>query len=258
MKLKNLLILSIGAIASYANAQSTYPVSGVFEQVSIEGNGIRTTDIPQKVYKGHAGKYSLLAFTGNNNSIGLRAEEAPNPEDPFCQKIKVVTPDSFVLTWHNNSRGFYNYPANIWIDEEWTRVKNNPTVEAISDALTHHNAKGKLLGTWKLVSMQFPDQADKTEFQPPVGVYKIYGEKHCLMMQGSLYNIENAQRATLRNYQWNTDTEFTEAEALHKITFVSPDKFIVEYQNDKAGKGVETWIRVAVPEPMATLFSSFK
>lgn len=254
---KLLTILCAAFLACQANAQDVYPISGTFEQVAINCGNQRMTKIPQPVYKTHAGKYSMLVWVDKGTNLTWRMEEYPNSDDPFCQKIKDVTPESFVLTWYSAGQ-FWNFPARNWIDEEWKKVdSSNIEFQAISDALTHHNATGKLLGTWRLTAIRFPEKTGETVHMPK-GLFKVYGQKHCILLRGSLYNIENAQPAMLRDFMWKSQNEFVENGIEHKIAFINPNKIIVEYIDENMGKAIETWVRYSVPEPAASAFSAFK
>lgn len=256
------LLLLVSFFTSNTNAQNVYPVSGVYKQMSIEGNGCSITNMPESVYKLHDGKYALMFWLypfGNEKEtpMSFRVETVPNPEDPFCQKINVVNQDSLVLTWYNNYRGFQNFPSNIWIDEGWARVKDDANVRKLSDILTHHADNTKLRGAWKSVAIQVPGQ-NGDSLMISRHVYKIYGESGCFITTGSLYNIENAQQAGLRSVRWKSENEFIEAGVKHMITSYSPTKMSVCYPNQNKEMVVETFIRVDVPEPLATLFSNFK
>lgn len=262
--MKNYLFLFLAFLFSVgANAQNTYPVSGIYKQVSIEGNGCRITKTPESVYKLHAGQYALMFWVFPNNfsneqMMSYRVEMAPNPEDPFCQKVKVMNQDSLVLTWYNNYRGFYDFPSNIWVDEVWAKVKNDANVKKLSDVLTNHSVNQKLRGAWKSVAIQVPGQSGDSLFITSPTTYKIYGESGCIMAAGSLFAVESSNSCTWRPVKWNSDNEFIEAGVKHVITSYSPTKMTVLYPNPNKVMVVETFIRVDVPEPLGTLFSNFK
>lgn len=254
-----LLALSVQQLA----AQEVFPVKGVFKQATIKCGGLMMT-APQLVYRNHNDKYSLFVFWGNDSPLGKlftwRVDEAPNAEDPLHSKFKVVNPDSLVFTWYNHYQQFWNFPANSWVDEEWTRVKDDAYLDRLSDALANHNAKaakGKLTGTWRLAAVKTPDKTGET-LHKPIVTYKIYGEQYCVMIQGSIYNVEEGQAAALRPYQMESNGKVVEANTECHVTFDSATKITVEYTDQKDGRCIETWVRYALPEPVSSLFSSFK
>ncbi|MCQ2247360.1 MAG: hypothetical protein MJZ69_11340 [Bacteroidaceae bacterium] len=260
-----LIFLYLAFASMNINAQQKYPVKGVFKQINLSGGGQRI-DAPQILHRCFYGKYSLFVFwdrtTPEGTLLSWRVEEGPNPEDPFSSRFDLKSTDLHVFTWYNKRRVFWSFPSKIWIDEEWSRVKNDTLVDALSDALVHHNApktNGKLQGTWKLVSFMIPDTTDNHQQYPSIDTYKIYGKEHCLMMQGhSIYDIEGGMYAMLSNFKKVTDTEFYEGGVRCTVTFETKNKVIVEYTNKNNRQCIETWIRYSMPNPLAKLFSSFK
>ena len=246
------IALFLTSVIMTSHAQRQYPVSGIFKQMSIDGDGCRTTKMLESVYKLHDGPLSLMFWVlppqkDNLKRVTFRVEAAPNPEDPFCQKINVVNQDSLVLSWFNNFKGFYNYPTCIWIDEGWKRVKNDANVDMLSDILTHHADvnEARPMGTWKTVAVQFTERSDSMFITRPV--HKIYGEKGVLLVASSLYNIEASNAGEWRAVEWLSDKVFTEAGIRHEIVALSPTKMVVSYPNNNGEKLTETFVREDVP-----------
>lgn len=244
-------------------AQETFPVKGVFKQTMLACDGQQIAT-PQLVYKNYGDRHALYIFwvrdLQGDKLFSWRMDEAPNPEDPLCQKFRIISQDSMVFTWYNSHPRFINFPTNKWVDEEWVRVENDDNVNGLSDAFVHHNsklAKGKLTGTWRLTATKYPDETGETLLER-TRTYKIYGEKFCVELQGSIYNIEAGQPCILRSFKMESESKIVEGSRRYSVTFNSPTKITVEYNDRTVGKCIETWVRYDLPEPVASLFSSFK
>lgn len=251
--------LTIASIfACQTTKQDVYPVKGVFKQTAMTDGNSRLTKIPTIAYKTHAGRYSMLVWPYGGSVLAWRMEITPDANDPFCQKIKTVNKDSLILTWYNTYDNMFGFPTNTWIDEEWSRVDKSDTIlPPISDVFTNHNSKGKLLGTWKLCSTKVPDLEEKKEFMI-TDYYRIYGVKHYMDIEGSLYNIEKSHSCAIFEYEWTNEQEYKQDDKTFNIEFVNPDKFIMKSLSTENKQIITTWVRVSVPEPAATVFSAFK
>lgn len=259
---KVILFTMLALMSAAAFAQSLYPERGLYKLMSIEAQGRTLSDLPTHTYRSCSGDKVLLLWVQPNQEGSItkftwRYEAAPNPNDPFCVKLKDIDPESFQVTWFNTSKGFYDFPVGIWINETWKKVKGNDFLNRYSAVATNHKKKEKLLGSWKLVAMQALDLPGQPTI-PGKDTYKVYGEKDCLSFMGSLYNIEQGGPSSLRLFQWKSDNEFVEAGVEHKVTFASPTKMTLEYKEAKTGRILETWIRYDIPEPLSSLLSNFR
>ena len=260
---KIVLTTLIALICSTSFAQRPYPMQGLYKLNAIEAIGKRYTDMPEQTYRDCYGDKALLVWVqpdqGLNpfTTLSWRVESAPNPDDPYCFRVKENDPGNYTISWFNTYRNFYDFPQGIWIDEIWKKVLDDSNAKRISAVATGHAKKEKLLGTWTQVAVQVHEQMGDSLIAYK-GVHKIYGEKDCMMFRSSLYNIETGSQAFLRPFQWLSDDEFIEAGVKHKVNFISPTKMTLEYQNEQNGRITETWIRYDIPEPLATLLSNFK
>ena len=259
---KVILFTMLALMSAAAFAQSLYPERGLYKLMSIEAQGRTLSDLPTHTYRSCSSDKVLILWVGANQESAFtqftwRYEAAPNPDDPFCVKLKEIDSESFMVTWFNASRGFYDFPAGIWINETWKKANGDEFLSRYSAVATNHKKKEKLLGTWKLAAMQALDLPGEPSL-PGKDTYKIYGEKDCLSFMGSLYNIEQGGRSYLRPLQWKSDNEFVEAGIEHKVDFISSTKMTLEYKEAKTGRIKETWIRYDIPEPLSSLLSNFR
>lgn len=257
------LFIVMALMSAVGFAQTKYPKTGVFKQISIEGGGRTLKDLPLPTYRSCNGDRTLI-FWVQPRQEGLdcdvliwRAEFISDVNDPFGVKLSDVTSDSFTLSWYNATRDFYDFPAGIWINEVWEKVKGESIPSRISAAATNHKNRNKLEGSWKLVANQALDLPGEPTL-PGKNTYKIYAPQVCLSFMGSLYNIEQGGRSFLRDFKWTSENEFIEAGVEHKVTFVNPSVITLEFKNEKYGRMKETWIRYDIPEPMASLLSNFR
>ena len=261
--MKKIILFTMSALMSAASfAQSLYPERGLYKLMSLEAQGRTVSDLPEHTYRSCSGDKVLILWVnpsqgGTATQFIWRCEAAPNPDDPYCVKLKDIDSESFLVTWFNTSRGFYDFPANIWINETWKKINSNDFLNRVSAVATSHKKKGKLLGTWRLAAMQALDLPGEPSL-PRKDTYKIYGEKDCISFMGSLYNIEQGWSSMLRPFQWKSDNELVEIGADYKIDFVSPTKMTLEYKEGKTGRIKETWIRYNIPEPLSSLLSNFR
>lgn len=261
--MRKIILFTMSALLSAAAfAQSLYPERGLYRLVSIESQGRTLSDLPTTTYRSCSSDKVLILWLQPSQDNAFtqfiwRYEAAPNPDDPFCVKLKDVDSESFIVTWFNTSRGFYDFPPGVWINETWKKAKGDDFLTRYSAVATNHKKKEKLLGSWKLVAMQALDLQGQPTI-PGKDTYKIYGEKDCISFMGSLYNVEQGGRSYLRPFQWKSDNEFVEASVEHKVAFESPSKMTLEYMDSKSGRILETWIRHDIPEPLSSLLSNFK
>lgn len=262
--MKKIILTCLAALlCGTSYAQKPYPVQGLYKLNAIEAIGKRYSDLPERTYRACFGDKTLLVWVlpdqGLNpfTNLSWRVEFTPNPDDPYCIKVKENDPETCTISWYNTYQNFYDFPQRIWIDEIWKKVSDDNYAKRISAVATGHAKKDKLLGTWTQVAIQVHEQMGDSLIAFK-GIHKIYGEKECMMFNTSLYNIEAGGQALLRPFQWVSDNEFIEAGVKHKVTFISPTKMTLEYQNEQNGRITETWIRYDIPEPLATLLSNFK
>lgn len=244
-------------------ARKDNSVQSVYKQVAIEAMGRKLSDMPVPTYRCTVGDMSLLFWIRSSEAVGTaipvswRIDFAGDDNDPFSTKIKRIDSETSIVTWYNFYNDFFDFPQGIWIDETWKKATDDDMVKRISGVVTKHASKKKLLGSWLHVASQAPDEKGDTLYMSKYH-YKIYGENNCMMFTGSLYNIEEEQVSWLRTVNWASDNEFVENGVLHKVNFISPSKMTVEYKNDNGMRIVETWVRHAIPTPLATLLSNFK
>ena len=262
-KMKKTILLTMAALFSAASfAQSENPVYGFYKLVSLEAQGRTVSDLPVRTFRNYAEGHTLILWEypredRQDTRLSWRFEVTSTPEDPFCVKTESDGSDGLHITWFNTSKGFYDFPAGIWVTETWKKAINEEFLSRFSAVVINHKAKNKLLGSWKLVARQANDIYGAPTI-PGGHEYKIYGEKDCLSLVGSMYNVEQGNRAFLKPFQWLSENEFVEAGVNHKVTFETPTKMLVEYNDEKNGKMTETWIRHDIPEPLSSTLLIFK
>jgi hypothetical protein len=194
-------------------------------------------------------------------SFSLRHEATPplsstlSGEEIMRTQIFDVTPKSFKLKWFNMLPSYRLFPQNTWVTEDWQRTKLTQVSNSIMQTLHSANAKGKnrLQGVWLLKGRGTSD----SEITPQdMGVYKVYGKKHSVVLFGleKLRDNYGTANGYFRDVEYVDENLTREDGASCLLQWVDDNNIRLAYFSSSGQVYLELWERSQVDSDLQALF----